>query len=94
MRINTNNINNIEIDHTHLENVTSFIHVYLRCVNNQLEDTDDVKPRLAKAYTAFGMPRKVWKSEHITKTKLRVVNSNVKLYCFMGRKHGALQWPI
>ncbi len=59
MRINTNNINSIEIDNTQLENVTSF--TYLGSVVNHSGGTEeDVKSRLAKAYTAFGMLRKVW----------------------------------
>ena len=73
MRINTNNINSIEIDNTQLENVTSF--TYLGSVVNHSGGTEeDVKSRLAKAYTAFGMLRKVWKSKYITiKTKLRIL---------------------
>lgn len=70
--------------------MTSFI--YIRSVNNHLEDTDDdVKLRMAKAYTAYGMPRKVWKSEHITKTKLRKVNSNVKSVLLYGSETWSLK---
>lgn len=64
-RINTNHINSIEIDNTQLENVTSFI--YLGSVVNHSGGTqDDVKSRLAKAYTAFRMLRKIEKSKNIT----------------------------
>eukprot|EP00105_Crassostrea_gigas_P005380 XP_011418958.1 PREDICTED: uncharacterized protein LOC105322117 [Crassostrea gigas] len=84
MRINTNNINSIEIDNTQLENVTSF--TYPGSVANHSGGTEeDVKSRLAKAYTAFGMLRKVWKSKSITiKTKLRIFNSNVKSVLLYG----------
>lgn len=58
MRINTNNINSIEIDNTQLKNVTSSI--YLGSVVNHRGGTDeDVISRLAKAYNAFGKLRKV-----------------------------------
>lgn len=52
MRINTNNINSIEIDNSQLENVTSF--TYLGSVVNHGGGTEeDVKSCLAKAYTAL-----------------------------------------
>lgn len=48
-------------------------------VNHHGGPRKDVKSRLAKAYTSFGMHKKVWKSKYITiKTKLRIFNSNVK----------------
>eukprot|EP00105_Crassostrea_gigas_P028092 XP_011449634.1 PREDICTED: uncharacterized protein LOC105343837 [Crassostrea gigas] len=90
VRINTNNINSIEIYNTQLENVTSF--TYLGSVVNHSGGTEeDVKSRLAKAYTAFGMLGKVWKSKYITiKTKLRILNSNVKSVLLYGSETWSL----
>ena len=84
LRIGAKSDNQVTLDNTPLEEVSSF--TYLGSIVDNQGGTDaDIKTRIAKARTAFSQLHKVWNASKISlKTKLRLFNSNVKSVLLYG----------
>ena len=72
------------MDNNAVESIGIFY--YLGSMVTTIGDTDeDIAARINKAKAAFGVLRSIWRSRQIsTRTKLRLINSNVKSVLFYG----------
>ncbi|XP_048481474.1 uncharacterized protein LOC125489513 [Plutella xylostella] len=84
MRINTDDIEPIQINGKNIEQVEKFC--YLGSMIDHNGGTDiDVEARINKARAVFGQLKNFWRSKNINRnTKIRIFNSNVKTVLLYG----------
>ena len=78
MQVNVNNTPSFTIEGNAIENVDDFQYLGSQITPNG-GAISDINASIKKAKGAFGILRKVWRSNHIgLNTKLRIFNTNVK----------------
>ena len=84
MRVNTRNVDRIELAEDEIDEVEDFAYLGSNISKDGGSD-QDIRVRIGKARTAFTILTPVWRSKVISrKTKLRIFNTNVKSVLLYG----------
>ncbi|XP_022789520.1 uncharacterized protein LOC111329176 [Stylophora pistillata] len=84
MRINTSNVDRLELQEEDIEKVEDFVYLGSNIRKDGGSDRD-IQMRIGKARTAFTTLRPVWNTKTISrKTKLRIFNTSVKSVLLCG----------